>query len=167
MKFLNNQQKIEIELTGTKMNFERIKEDDYVDKESLISKLPTQPDHIENRRQERLKQNKLDETFSDDLEEGKQNTITHNTNFYKEISDRNPFKKADRINHALFEENDNLNQLNRDFVSSLGSFKEETSKLYQRMTEHMQSIEDKFNRYNLEDVKDPTMQMILIHLILT
>ena len=155
MKFLNNQQKIEIELTGTKMNFERIKEDDYVDKESLISKLPTQPDHIENRRQERLKQNKLDETFSDDLEEGKQNTITHNTNFYKEISDRNPFKKADRINHALFEENDNLNQLNRDFVSSLGSFKEETSKLYQRMTEHMQSIEDKFNRYNLEDVKDP------------
>lgn len=138
LKFLSNTHKINIEYTGSRFNHERVKETDYVGKNQLLKMLP---ENINLSQQQAMA--------------GEGNSFFHNINIYQALGLKNPFKKQDKKNYDIFEEDPHFDIMGDRFLSPLESLKQVDQHIWTKMNDTLNSVTERYSDYSLKNVSDP------------
>jgi len=149
LKFISREQKIHIELTESKFNHERIKEDDYLSRAMLLGLLPLET-RVENGKVIRVRRQLPDEPY-----EGADATYLHNTNIYQALNNHNPFQIQDSKNYDAFENDPNYKYLNERFISPLQILTRGDPDLWAQMNDILGEMSRIHDSFNLKDIPDP------------
>lgn len=147
LKFLSRNQKIGIEFTDSKDNFERIKESDHLFKKDLLNMQPI--DRITTDGKSHIIDSQR-EGF-----EGEKNTFYHNANLYQALDNRNPIKKGDKKNYAAFESDEVYSPITSGFLTPLQKLQSPTRNIWKKMNTVMSQITEKNGTYNFSSLEDP------------
>lgn len=161
-KFLSTEQKLDMEVTGTRFNKERFNEDSYISKEQMKAMLPGGNLAVTAAAAEELKKKKkISELDSDDEEdddgevrkEGVDNTFIHNASLYRPLTDRNPFKKGAAEQRDQF--NAHFSDMGSQFMSGLSSLAAVKPDMFDAMNQKIEGVLDRYSHRSIEGVNDP------------
>jgi len=144
LKFLPRAQKVAMERTDSRDNFERIKDADFQSSKDLLKNLPvddpTAPSPLQG--------------VDPSTYEGAGNTFYHNTNLYQKLTNRNPFNPEDP-NYLAFEKDPNYSPINSTFLSGLNKLDKSGNSTWQHMNQIVNKVADRNSRFTLKNLPDP------------
>jgi hypothetical protein len=151
LKFLDREQKIEMERTDTRFNRERINEDEYESKQALLDRIPRKlitekdEDYIRDLQEAALREKES---------EAKENTYFHNANMYQKLSDRNPIKEGSHEAHEVYDTDTQYKIFNERFITGLNELNKVEENLWQKSNQTLEKLTTSNPKYNLL-VDDP------------
>jgi len=147
MKFLSRNQKIDIEITDSKDNFEGTREKGHLFKKDLLRMQPSE---------QVTEDGKTRTLYSQQSGyEGEKNTFYHNANLYQALNNRNPLKKGDKKNYQAFENDSAYAPITSGFLTPLQKLQSPTRDLWGKMNTVLGQITEKNSHYNFQKLEDP------------